>query len=526
MYRWLGVLLPHLAQLVIDGVRADSDLVQIHAHAAAARARCRRCGAESARVHSRYQRTLADVVIGVRPVLIRLGVRRFFCDNAACLAVTFAEQIPELTAQYARRTVLLRGVLESIGLVLAGRAGARLAFRLGMVISRTSLLRMVRCLPDPPVGAVPVLGVDDFAFRRGRRYGTVLIDLGRHRLIEVFEGRDGASLAEWLRQHPGVEVICRDRGGGYADGARQGAPAAVQVADRFHLWQNLAQAVEKAVIAQRAELAEPAPRPTRHPSATPPTLRNPVPEKKIVARMRRQYSAVQRLRGEGLSKSEIGRRLGLHTATVRKLANANTLQELTAKTDQRAHLVDDYLEYLHQRWNAGERNATQLFREIAELGYPGGELAVQRYLRRFRTGLSTRPVAAPKPPSVREVTSWMLTHPDRLPEPCAVALKTVLARSRALDRLAAHVRTFAGMITGLHGEQLPDWIEAVERDSFAALASFARNLRRDYRAVHNGLTLPHSSGPVEGNINRIKIIKRQMYGRANLDLLRKRILLT
>jgi transposase len=135
-------------------------------------------------------------------------------------------------------------------------------------------------------------------------------------------------------------------------------------------------------------------------------------------------------------------------------------------------------------------------------------------------------VAAPKPPSVREVTSWMLTHPDRLPEPCAVALKTVLARSRALDRLAAHVRTFAGMITGLHGEQLPDWIEAVERDSFAALASFARNLRRDYQAVHNGLTLPHNSGPVEGNINRIKMIKRQMYGRANLDLLRKRILLT
>ena len=416
-------------------------------------------------------------------------------------------------------------MLEAIALALAGRAGSRLATRLGIATSRDSLLRLVRALPEPSVGAVPVLGVDDFAFRRGRRYGTVLVDLQRHRPIEVFDGRDGNRLAEWLRQHQEVKVICRDRGGGYADGARQGAPNAAQVADRFHLWQNLGQAVEKTIIAHRTDLLEPLPPPTVPPSRTPPILRSPVSEKKIVTRMRHQYTAVQQLRSKGLSKSEIGRRLGLHPATVRKLANAASLQELTAKTDQRAHLVDDHVEYLHQRWNAGERNATQLFREIAALGYPGGELAVQRYLRRFRTSLSTRPVAAPKPPSVREVTSWMLTHPDQLPESCAVALKNVLARSRDLDRLAGHVRGFAVMITGLHGEQLPAWIDAVERDSFTALASFARNLRRDYQAVHNGLTLTHSSGPVEGSINRIKTLKRQMYGRANLDLLRKRILL-
>jgi transposase len=430
-----------------------------------------------------------------------------------------------LTVRHSRRTIVLRSMLEAIALALAGRAGSRLAMWLGMAASRDSLLRLVRALPEPPLGSVPVLGVDDFAFRSGRRYGTVLIDLQRHRPIEVFDGRDGTRLAEWLRGHREVEVICRDPGGGYADGARQGAPNAIQIADRFHLWQNLAQAVEKTIITHRSELAEPLPAPPRPPSDQAPPLRNPVPEKKIVARMRQQYTAVHRMRADGLSKSEIGRRLGLHTATVRKLANAASLQELTAKTDQRAHLVDDYVEYLHQRWNTGERNATQLFREIAALGYPGGELAVQRYLRRFRTGLSTRAVVAPKPPSVREVISWMLTRPDRLPESCAVALKTVLARSRALDRLAGHVRAFAIMMTGLNGERLPDWIEAIDHDSFAALASFARNLRRDYQAVHNGLTLRHSSGPVKGSINRIKMIKRQMYGQANLDLLRKRILL-
>jgi hypothetical protein len=185
-----------------------------------------------------------------------------------------------------------------------------------------------------------------------------------------------------------------------------------------------------------------------------------VPEKKIVARMRHQYAAVHRLRGDGMSKSEIGRRLGLHPATVRKLANAASLQELTAKTDQRAHLVDDYLEYLHQRWNCGERNATELFREIVAVGYQGGELAVHRYLRRFRDDRCTQPIAAPKPPSVREVTNWTLTHPDRLPEPCAVALKTVLTRSRALlvdhghsdTWLTLHQASFIAWIsvTGIH----------------------------------------------------------------------------
>ena len=365
---------------MLTGVVEDGDRVCLQARSASSAARCGRCRVSSDRVHSRYERVLADAAIGGQPVLIRLTVRRMFCRNSLCEVRTFVEQVEGLTMRHARRTTLLQGMLEALGLALAGRAGARLATRLGIATSRDSLLRLVRALPEPPLAAVTVLGVDDFAFRRGRRYGTVLIDLAQHRPIEVFAGRGGDRLAGWLRRHPEVKVICRDRGGSYAEGARQGAPNAAQIADRFHLWQNLAQAVEKAIIAHRADLAEPLPTPPPQPSEKPPAPRNPVPEKKIVARMRRQHAAVHQLRGDGLSKSEIGRRLGLHPATVRKLANAASVAELTAKTDQRAHLVDDYVEYLHQRWNAGERNATQLFREIAAVGYRGGELAVQRLM--------------------------------------------------------------------------------------------------------------------------------------------------
>jgi transposase len=225
-----------------------------------------------------------------------------------------------------------------------------------------------------------------------------------------------------------------------------------------------------------------------------------------------------------MPKAAIGRRLGLHPATVRKLAQARSVADLTAKTEQRAHLVDDYVEYLHRRWDEGERNATGLFREIQKLGYPGGELAVQRYLRRFRDGRGHAPLPGPKPPTVREVTAWIMTRPDRLPTDDTDRLRQIRERDDDLDRLTAYVRGFARMMTELRGERLDQWITTVEQDTLAPLASFARFLRRDLDAVRAGLTLEHSSGKVEGTVNKIKMLKRQMFGRANFDLLRARVL--
>lgn len=464
------------------------------------------------------------MALGGVPTTIVLEVRRFRCVNSGCPVTTFTEQVDGVTRPHGRFTSLLSRWLTCIGLALAGRAGARLAADLGLPVSRHTLLRLVRAVPDPDVAATAVLGVDDFAFRRGRRYGTLLVDLDTRRPIEMFDGRDGAALADWLRAHPEVTTICRDRAGGYADGARQGAPQAVQVADRFHLWRNLGEAVEKTVNIHRAQLGQPRPHAVDPVSAQPPPVVRPLPEKRIVARFRQQYAAATDLFAQGMSKAAIGRKLGLHPATVRKLVTARSVEDLIAKTEQRAHLVDDYVEHLHRRWNDGERNATALFREIRQLGYPGGELAVQRYLRRFRAGRGHAPVPGPKPPSVRKVTSWIMTDPDHLPAEDTATLQGIRRRDPDLDRLTAHVTAFAKMMTGRRGERLDEWITTVEHDTLTPLASFARNLRRDYDAVRNGLTLPHSSGPVEGAINRVKMLKRQMFGRANLDLLRKRVL--
>src|SRR5215468_1447930 len=256
-------------------------------------------------------RQVRDLPLGGRPVLIHLAMRRFLCINADCTKVTFAGQADGLTARYQRWSVPLAGLLSQVALELAGRAGTRLAKALGIAVHRGTLLRLMIDLPEPAISSAPqVLGVDDFALRRGHVYATVLVDAATGRAIDILPGREAGPLAGWLKAHPGARVICRDRAGAYAEGAREGAPDAVQVADRWHLWHNLAEHTAKAVARHRACL------------------------KQIAA------AAVQALYARGMGLRAIARELGADRKTVRRFAHAATGDQAIARAIARPTVLD------------------------------------------------------------------------------------------------------------------------------------------------------------------------------------------
>jgi len=422
-----------------------------------------------------------------------LQVRRFFCDTVDCPVRTFVEQVDGLTSRYARRTPLLRAMLEAIGLALAGRAGARMVGRLGIAASRSTMLRLVRALPDPQPGPLIVVGVDDFALRRGHVYGTVLIDLHTHRPIDLLPDREADTLAGWLREHPGIQVICRDRSGAYAEGARAGAPDAVQVADRWHLWHNLAEAVEKTVIAHRGDLVEPGPDTTDAPEPPPQTAGENAPaENRLMTRTRERYAAVQLLLHEGMPLSAICRTLRLDRKTVQRFARAAGVDELLAKARNRGSLLDAFKPYLHERFNSGRTDAARLTEEITAMGYRGSDKTVRRYLQPFRATL-TAPPAKPVPPTVRKVTSWLTRRPEDLTERQTLRLKNILARSPALQTTHDLVRGFATILTQRRGHHLADWIHRVDAEGPPALPLARRRpahrLGRRHRRAHPALEL-------------------------------------
>ncbi|MET9088879.1 transposase [Streptomyces sp. NPDC004237] len=362
---------------------------------------------------------------------------------------------------------------------------------------------------------------------KGHVYATVLVDIETRRVVDLLPNRTIETVSAWLAAHPGVEVICRDRSASFGEAGRLGAPDAIHAADRYHLWKNLAEAVEKTVVQHRALLPQPPPEPGPGEPPIVPLPPQPAPTRstgRLADRVREQHAAVHAFITEGAGLKTIARELGLARNTVRRYAHANDPEELlVGRWTGRASILDPFKPHLDQRFAQGCTNARRLFEEIAQRGYPGKEQIVRKYVHQLRLAFP-RQDPPRRRPSVRDVTSWITRHPDRLDAEYAQQLKEILDRVPALAATTGHVRTFAELMNNRRGRQLKEWIAAVQADQIPALNTFAAGLLQDLDAVVAGLSLDYSSGAVEGHNNKIKMLKRQMFGRAGFDLLRKRVL--
>ena len=521
-------LFPVLGQVGIEGIELSDNGIRIDAHTRGKTAPCPRCSTRSARVHSRYARTLTDLAVGGREMKVKLRVRRFRCHETECEQQIFAEQIPGLAERYQRRTRPATKLLDRVGLALGGRPGARMTGHLAVGSSRSTLLRLVRAMPLPESGLLPVIGVDDFATRKGHVYGTVIIDMATHRPVEVLEDREVDTFAAWLAEHPEVTVICRDRGGAYGDAARKKAPDAIQVADRWHLLHNLTKAVDKAIRPHRRCLVDPVEEPEDLPCPLPPKETAHAPLGLREENTRTRHREVHALVAEGVSLRSISTKLNLDRKTVRRYACAQTPDELLTVDTGRRKKLDEHVPFLLQRWEQGCSNTETLYAELTDRGYKGSIRSVRQLLGTWRAATSPQAAiaAAARPPKPRDIAAIMMRPKAKRSEQETAQLQRIVERCDTLDRINRLVSDFAGMARERHGKHLDTWIAEAADSGIAQIEAFAEGLTHDYDAVRNGLSMDWSSGPVEGNVNRIKMLKRTMFGRANFDLLRRRILLS
>jgi transposase len=414
-----------------------------------------------------------------------------------------------------------------------------LAYALGVPGSTRTILRLVHCAAFPTLAAPRVIGLDEWAWRRGRRFGTIVCDLERHHVIDLLPDRTAPSVAQWLQARPGVEIVCRDRSGLYAEGIRQGAPQAIQVVDRFHLVQNLRDALERLFLRYRRDLNTLDASGNR-PAASTPTLA--MISQARHARWVHRYHQIQQLHAQHAGIAAIARQVQVSRPTVYRYLAMPQPPERQRSRHRGQPLVAPFIPYLRRRWNAGCRNAQQLWRELVAQGHRPSRRTVERYVGQLRRETGTRfkfrhaapaPLydetnaeSASAPVTALRAARLFLSKPENQRPTDRALLTRLLRLDPVMPRTYHQVQGFCQMVHQRHGHAFDAWITEVQHTGARELRGFAKGLLKDEAAVRAGLSLIWSNGPTEGFIQRLKLLKRQAYGRAGVDFLRHRMLAT
>jgi transposase len=523
-------------QFLIQSIEFEQEKLGIELKSTTTRAVCPACSQESSSIHSDYQRNPTDLAWAACPVVLHLTVKRFFCQNEDCPKRTFAERFPDFVDVYARRTQRMVKKQQRLSVNLSARVAEKLFRSEQVEVSDTSLNRLLRSLPEPSYPSVRVLGVDDWAKRKGQRYGTILIDLERGQVIDLLEDRTADTLVKWLECHPGIEIVSRDRSQTYAEAITRGAPDALQIADRFHLLKNLSDTVYKllqqeyAGIHQRLESSV---KSEKSPTVDPKLIELPDGLTASEQRRKKRIDQIQMLLQQGWTQKAIAKHLHIHPKTVHRNLNAPSPKLRRHRTGR---LLDPFKPYLLQRWNEGCHNATQLFREIRPKGFTGHETLVIDYARLLRQASGIQPKVrnqegqliekdpSNQMPSLRTLAWWIVKKPGERCKEDEALLEELGAGLPKLQMTISLAREFATIIREQQGDQFSGWLSKAQQSGYRVWRNFAAGLQQDEQAVRAALIYSWSNGPTEGNVNRLKCLKRMMYGRANDDLLRKRVL--
>lgn len=506
---------------------------------------CPVCQSVSSSRHSNYIRQLTDLPWHGVAIRIQLQTRKFRCRNELCQRKVFCERLPKVVESYGRKTVRLQALFGVLAFVLGGEAGAKTAHRIGLQISGDTLLRRIRRTQIPNLESVKVLGVDDFSFRRGRRFGTILVDLERRKLIDLLPDREAETLALWLKQHPEIEIISRDRGGTYIEGANTGAPQAKQVADRWHLLKNVTEVFEKTICRNYTKLRKALFPKEKEIFFSEEELADQIKageeaKAKLIQEVQNKndeltpfylekmkvFEIVKELQAKGLTINQARLQINRHFFMVARCYRMEEFQ--TIKREKGSRLLQPFIKYLKQRWDEGCQNAKQLYREIKELGYTGSDVTVRRLTYQWKPSLSQHiqfiKTAPPKLPSVKQIVWLLLKSEDKLNDDEKDFKQKILENSDEVRQGLGLLNKFRTMVREKQVEKYEEWHKEAQNRSLTEFENFAKGLRRDNEAVKNALSEKWSNGQVEGQVNCLKFIKRAMYGRANFDLLKARVL--
>ncbi len=518
--------------LSLDSIEFHDQTVLVSLHATSFTAPCPHCGTAGSRVHSRYQRTIADVAFGGRCLVLKVLVRKWICPDTSCPQQIFAERFPKLVQRYARMTDRLIEALQSVGVTTNGADAARIVSSLGMPTTAKTIIRRVLQLPLPQDSSVRIAGIDEWAWKKGSRYGTILVDLEQRRVADLLPERSVQTSTAWFKKHPEVKIVSRDRGKIFREAASTGAPQARQIADRFHLQQNFAEVLqvffrhhEQVLKTAAHQLA----------GVIPPSVSTPAA--KHIERERRRRHAKQitlhnnvwKLFRAGQRKEEIAHIVGVSSRSVYRILAHE--QPPTPRRRSRTHsLTDPYLSFLSERWNEGCHTAAQLYEKVSAQGYTGSRRTIERIVEQFRRSgtkrVSKQSITQGKVPSARSA-ALMIVRPaqNRTPEQIAI-IDQLCKLDATISTAFTLAQAFGQLLREREGLQpLEQWKTAVRASGITELMSFVDGLTDDAEAIANGCSESWNNGMVEGFVNKVKWIKRSSYGQAGFPLLQRRVLL-